>query len=403
MKALLPHQVLGAQFLREHRYAMLCDSPGLGKTLQALAAIVEYPCIIVSPAGLIDNWWAEIREWEDFLNLRSDQITIISYAKLGGMLKKIDRFYYKTMILDESHMVKNYSSARSRDTINFIKRKKPSYVYLLTATPFISSVEDYWNQLRAVGLTMKLSDYRRTFMESERYYEYMAGRYIIKYFGLKNKERLVNLLQKKILKRDKYSELGMLRKKRIISHVTLTNEEKLQGLESFEDVNIDDKSEHLMKIRQAVGLCKLKACVRYIKDLLKEDPSPIVVFAWHLNVLQELSKHLPYSPIIKGGVKTSKRTEIIKDFQNGEHELVLCNIQTAGVGLTLTRAHRAVFCELDWSPSNLIQAEDRIHRIGQAKQVEIHYLLMNHFFEQRVWRLLQEKMDLIESTIGLVR
>ena len=67
------------------------------------------------------------------------------------------------------------------------------------------------------------------------------------------------------------------------------------------------------------------------------------------------------------------------------------------LGLTLTSASLVVFAELYWNPGVLLQAEDRVHRIGQQNSVLVQYLLGNGTFDDKFWPLLQRKLDTLQS------
>lgn len=55
------------------------------------------------------------------------------------------------------------------------------------------------------------------------------------------------------------------------------------------------------------------------------------------------------------------------------------------IGITLTAATMVIFAELYWNPGILIQAEDRAHRIGQKDSVNVHYLLAQGTFDDKIW------------------
>lgn len=63
-------------------------------------------------------------------------------------------------------------------------------------------------------------------------------------------------------------------------------------------------------------------------------------------------------------------------FQNDDSvRCAVLSVTACGMGITLTAASDVVFAELHWTPAVLQQAEDRCHRIGQAKSVNVRYII----------------------------
>lgn len=73
-------------------------------------------------------------------------------------------------------------------------------------------------------------------------------------------------------------------------------------------------------------------------------------------------------------------------------QVAILNIKAAGVGLTLTRASTVVFAELAWTPSEVQQAEDRAHRIGQSNCVSVQLLIVKDSIDELMWDMLQNKL-----------
>jgi SWI/SNF-related matrix-associated actin-dependent regulator 1 of chromatin subfamily A len=87
----------------------------------------------------------------------------------------------------------------------------------------------------------------------------------------------------------------------------------------------------------------------------------------------------------------------VHEFQTNEKKKIfLGNIKAAGVGLTLTASSRVAFLELPWTPSDLVQAEDRAHRIGQKNSVNIYYLLAEKTIDLLIARLLDKKRKIVD-------
>jgi SWI/SNF-related matrix-associated actin-dependent regulator 1 of chromatin subfamily A len=58
-----------------------------------------------------------------------------------------------------------------------------------------------------------------------------------------------------------------------------------------------------------------------------------------------------------------------------------------------------VFCELDYVPGKLHQAEDRPHRIGQEESVLIQYLVLEDSVDDDVVSALIEKTEVIDQVL----
>ena len=78
-----------------------------------------------------------------------------------------------------------------------------------------------------------------------------------------------------------------------------------------------------------------------------------------------------------------------------DSQLIVCSIEVAGQGITLTRASNVAFLELDWTPAKHDQAEDRCHRIGQQDAVNATYLLAADTIDETIATLLERKRAVI--------
>ena len=85
-------------------------------------------------------------------------------------------------------------------------------------------------------------------------------------------------------------------------------------------------------------------------------------------------------------------------FMAGKTDLCCISLRAAS-GLNLQRATCVVFGELDWSPAVHSQAEDRAHRIGQQKKVQVIRLVTGESIEEQVVELGSRKKALFERLI----
>jgi SWI/SNF-related matrix-associated actin-dependent regulator of chromatin subfamily A-like protein 1 len=131
-------------------------------------------------------------------------------------------------------------------------------------------------------------------------------------------------------------------------------------------------------------------------ETLVENNVKFLVFAHHFTMLDALedyaTKHKVGYIRIDGKKSAEARHESVTQFQTKtEVRMAILSITAASVGITLTAASCVVFAELTWTPSLMMQAEDRTHRIGQKNSVNIYYLHGSGTLDEYIFKILQEK------------
>ncbi|KAI9452517.1 P-loop containing nucleoside triphosphate hydrolase protein, partial [Boletus coccyginus] len=100
---------------------------------------------------------------------------------------------------------------------------------------------------------------------------------------------------------------------------------------------------------------------------------------------------------IDGSTSPLERREKTNPFQGNSANapiLFLLSTRAGGLGITLTAADTVIFYDQDWNPQMDIQAQDRAHRIGQAKAVLVFRLVTAHTIETRIMQRATEKRQL---------
>lgn len=78
------------------------------------------------------------------------------------------------------------------------------------------------------------------------------------------------------------------------------------------------------------------------------------------------------------------------------------NIQSGGVGITLTAASDVLFVEMPWTSADCDQCECRAHRNGQKNVVTCVYLLGKNTFDERMYDLIQKERSTSSIITGAV-
>ena len=168
----------------------------------------------------------------------------------------------------------------------------------------------------------------------------------------------------------------------------------------------DDKQEALRRIaalRQLTGEGKVSAAADLMCKIAGEEK--VVVFAHHIAVQNALLAKAVAEGIkavsITGAQAARARANAIQAFQTQDDvRAIVCSLKAAQTAIDLFASRRALFSELDWTPASLAQAEDRLHRIGQTREVIVTYLTAPGTLDERMLELLDEKREIIRKLSG---
>lgn len=360
---LLPHQQEGVEFILNNSSAFVCDDMGMGKTRTVIEAMIQrsqFPILVICPSALKLNWRNEIARWVgidlEIDNLEQD-IIITNYERMNKYKFEIQALPIKQLVLDESHSFKEESSKRTQLALEW-SRKIP-YKILISGTPMLNRPRELITQMEILNNIHKVGG-REKFLE--KYCNPRHSQYGIDYSGCSDLQELHQTMNGIWLRRTKDDLENKLPTKTIVPIPII--ELNQPAPTSFRDIERYDR---------AVLHKKLDASVDFIEQLLERDEK-VVVFVHHKDIGKALNMKFPEASVIVGGQSPVHRQLNIDNFQLHDTQIIICSLQASAVGLTLTASRCAVFIEYPWSPALLAQAQDRVHRLGQDKDVFIFYL-----------------------------
>lgn len=197
------------------------------------------------------------------------------------------------------------------------------------------------------------------------------------------------------------NEIAGLRARIELTKASEDNDGYAEAVEALGEA-IKVSFEQCGRLAHEVALAKVPYLVDHVAESAAEGK--VILFAHHLDVIAKYVAEfdaMGFCPLkITGEVAVEDRQGIVDAFQsNPKHKVIVCGIHAAGVGLTLTASSHVIFAELDWVPANMMQAEDRAHRIGQRDSVLVQHMVMEGSIDVRQANALVRKMDIIDQTL----
>jgi len=325
-------------------------------------------------------------------------------------------YFANNILVSNCHFIKSQKAIRSKAVKKLNMPKK----ILLTGTPITNTPLDLWNQLNYLNP----EEWKNWLYFRNRYIDgYMHYRY--NYFietGTKNIDELSEKIKPFVLRKRKEEILSELPPKIYNKIVINIDGEHLKqyklAIKNFKNFLIEYteltkpeirkrlRGEAFTKVQLLKQICsdhkvEKKIIKSIVENILENNPEDkIVIFSQYRRTVRDLHEQLKESVIFHGDMDTEERKKSVDNFQeNKKVKIFVGTIQAAGVGLTLTRASHVIFCDLMWSPSDQAQAEDRCHRIGTHKPVNIFYILSKDTIDEVVYKLLSKKQSTIDQII----
>ena len=443
---LRPYQKIGYSWLIQNiKYkfgCILADDMGLGKTIQILSAILYFKehnqfdsesTLIIVPPTLISNWENEIKKFTPELTyhiyhgsnrtfpLEEYDIILTSY---GVVRLDLDMFLDKTWLLcviDEAQNIKNPNTEQTKA----IKSVNASTKIALTGTPIENRLMDYWSIFDFVnkGYLSTKDDFKRN--------------YVMPIEKLEDPEVLENLktIAKPFVMRRLKTDADIKKElpDKLVNDIycTLTKKQIRLYNAILEEIFFDIENSKgiqrkgiILKILTALKqTCnhpaqflaiknpkisesgKMELLVDILENILDMDEK-VIIFTQYVEmgklIQQLISKKFKTDVLFLHGSQTLKeKTEIIDAFQeDSNYKIFVATLKTGGTGLNLTAASNVIHYDLWWNPAVENQATDRVHRIGQKKDVMVYRFITKGTLEEAIDAISKRKIDLAGKAIS---
>nr|XP_031835542.1 transcription termination factor 2 isoform X1 [Nomia melanderi] len=151
---------------------------------------------------------------------------------------------------------------------------------------------------------------------------------------------------------------------------------------------------------------KMKAVLGTVKDILQKGDKLIIVSQW-TSMLNIVASYLPSLKgasfnMFTGNVPIKERQGIMDAFNEPESDprILLLSLTAGGVGLNLVGGNHLLLIDIHWNPQLEVQAQDRIYRFGQTKNVYIYKFICKDTIEERIKRLQEKKMEIAQNVLS---
>lgn len=439
------HQRVNLARLMEQPRWLLADDMGTGKShaiANRLRSLVTYQdnnfrALILCPKSVMDGWQKQLKQHADLPSDIIDggaahrrraldcpcPIKIVNYEMLRYM--DFDEKPWGALVLDEVHRCKNLTVQTSK----LVRRlsEQARFCWALSGTPAPNGLEDWCGVLAAVdpaGVPWQTkSGFEARYCLRSRVGEDGPWK-ISGYRNILDLQRVVSRYTSRVTKEvltDLPAKTFMPRTARLIGEQARIYREirndavaRLGALKEDGLLTVANVLTELLRLLQIVGgfvpaddgrLYELpdKAKIHALMEVL-EDVGDRQVVIWtafdaEANWIARwlIEKHDCSISILTGQTTGKARCDAIERFRDGSSRYFVGTTAAGGVGINgLEVADVEVFYSRNYNLTDYLQAQDRLHRIGQKNNVTVVNLLAANTIDEKVDAALERKASLQE-------
>jgi len=363
------------------------------------------------------------KSWAEFLS--HGGVFCVHWEALR-LMPDLAKLNWTHIIADEVHRAKNRKAQQTR----MLKTIPAEFKSGLSGTPVVNRPDEMWSILNWLYPNQYRSYWKFVNMYVEFVTEFNKGHQYRRILGPKNLDHLHDAIKPFYVRRRKQDVLKDLPEKYYTEiKVSLTptqrrvynqmRDEMIAWIGKHEDEVLPAPVviAQLTRLQQfacayaefdtktgRIRLSEPSAKLDALEEILDDTEEQVVVFSRFKQLISLLGKRLedrsvPYVGLT-GDTPQESRAGLVSKFQRGEARVFIGTIGAGGIGITLHAASTVVFLDRDWSPALNIQAEDRLHRIGQKNAVQVIDIMARNTVDLGRQQRLNMKWEWIRAILG---
>jgi SNF2 family DNA or RNA helicase len=398
--------------------------------------------LLICPTSVLGNWERELKRFAPTLKIlvhhgagrpqgkpfaqavAKHDVVLTSYPLVHRDEKALVGVDWQCVILDEAQNIKN-PEARQSQAIRKLQAKNR---IALTGTPLENRLTELWSILDFLN---------PGYLGSKAFFQKRFAVPIEKYGDTASLQTLRSLAQPFILRRTKTDRTiiqDLPEKQEMTVFCPLTPEQaalyektvqdSLAAVESAEGIQrhgvilatltklkqICNHPAHYLKEATLTETPQRSGKLKRLEEMLEEallEGDRALIFTQFAEMGKLLQGYLQQTLnretlLLYGGVSKPKREAMIDRFQNDPQgpRLFILSLKAGGVGLNLTRANHVFHFDRWWNPAVENQATDRVFRIGQTRNVQVHKFVCRGTLEERIHDMIESKKALADQVVG---